>query len=135
VESKYLIDAGEGLVRIQVWGELRAEALIRLMARIGEDPEHRPDMAAIADLREAYGEWDFSEIQRFRDYVVHIASAQQCRWAAVVSPGALVAAAHVLIVISEPVANNIRLQLFDEPQSALKWVKRDLEIGMPVLVD
>ena len=124
MESKYSIDASEGLVRLQVWGELRADGLIKLMGRIASDPLHRPDMGAIADLREARGTWDYSEIQRFRDYVARIPPQQQSRrWAAVVSPGTLGAAVHVLIVISEPVADSIRMQLFEDAQSALKWVR------------
>lgn len=123
MESKYSIDTGESLLRLQVWGELRAEELIRLMGRIGADPQHRSDMAVIADLREAYGDWDYSEIQRFRDYVARVGASDECRWAAIVSPGALVAVAHVLIVISEPVATRIRMQLFEDPPSAMKWIK------------
>jgi hypothetical protein len=127
VQSKYSIDTSEGLVRLQVWGELRAETLMQLMAHIATDPRHRPDMGAILDLREAHGDWDYSEIQRFRDYVARIAAPKhrpkQCRWAAVVSPGSLVAAAHVLIVISDPVAEMIRMQLFEDGQTALRWVK------------
>lgn len=132
MQSKYTIDAGEGLVRLQIWGELRAEGLIKLMARIGADPRHRADMDAIADLREAHGAWDYSEIQRFRDYVARIASQESCRWAAVVSPGTLVAAVHVLIVISEPVADSIRMQIFEDTQSALRWVQdRDAFVPVP----
>ncbi len=142
VESKYSIDTSDRLVRLQVFGELRAEGLIKLMARIAADPHHRADMGAIADLREAYGDWDYSEIQRLRDYVARLAAAEQCpqpcRWAAVVSPGTLVAAARVLIVISEPVAERIRMQLFEDGQAALKWVSaaRALEqrAGAPLIV-
>jgi hypothetical protein len=126
LESKYSIDASEGLVRLQVWGELRAEGLIRLMAQIGADPRHRVDMCAIIDLREAHGDWDYSEIQRLRDYVARVEAPQfrpQRRWAAIVSPGTLVAAAHVLIVISESVAEQIRMQLFEDGHSALRWVR------------
>ena len=103
MESKYSIDASEGLVRLQVWGELRADGLIRLMTQIAADPRHRIDMGAIIDLREAHGDWDYSEIQRLRDYVARVAAPrfppQQRRWAAIVGPGTLVAAAHVLIVM------------------------------------
>jgi hypothetical protein len=123
VDSKYSIDTSEGLVRVQIWGELRADGLIKLMGRIAADPKHRLDMAAVVDLREAHGEWDYSEIQRLRDYVARIATPQSRRWAAIVRPGALVAAAHVLIVISEPVAGSIRMQLFEDAASALRWVK------------
>lgn len=124
MESRYSIDTSEGLVRLQVSGELRASGLIKLMARIASDPLHRADMDAIADLRQAHGAWDYSEIQRFRDYVARIAPAQPCRWAAVVSPGTLVAAVHVLIVISEPVSDRIRMQIFEDTHSALRWVQR-----------
>ncbi len=124
VDSKYFIDTDGSLVRVQVWGELRAHDLIKLMRSIGADPRHRPDMGAIIDLREAHGHWDYSEIQRLRDYAVRIANPHhQRRWAAIVSPGTLVAAAHVFIVISEQVAGSIRMQLFDDVQSALRWVQ------------
>lgn len=127
VESKYSIDASEGLVRLQVWGELRADGLIRLMTQIAADPRHRSEMCAVIDLREAHGDWDYSEVQRLRDYVTRVAAPQfrpqQRRWAAIVSPGTLVAAAHVLIVISEPVSEQIRMQLFEDAQTALKWVR------------
>lgn len=124
MDSKYSINVSEGLVHVQVWGELRADDLIKLMRRIGSDPRHTSDMGAIIDLREAHGEWDYSEIQRLRDYVARIASPHEHRrWAAVVSPGTLVAAAHVLIVISEPVAGSIRMQLFEDMPSALRWVQ------------
>lgn len=123
MDSKYFINADESLVRVQVWGELRAHDVIKLMRSIGSDPRHRPDMGAVIDLREAHGHWDYSEIQRLRDYVARIASRQhQRRWAAIVSPGTLVAAAHVLIVISEPVAASIRMQLFEDAPTALRWV-------------
>ena len=89
-------------------------------------------LVAVADLREARGTWDYSEIQRFRDYVARIASREPCRWAAVVSPGTLVAAVHVLIVISEPVADSIRMQIFEDTQSALRWVQnRDAFVPLP----
>ena len=128
VESKLSIDASEGLVRLQVWGELRASSLIGLMEQIAADPQHRPQMAAVVDLREAHGNWDYSEIQLFRDYVARVANASElpvpCRWAAIVSPGTLVAAARVLIVISEPLAERIRFRLFEDAQAALRWVKK-----------
>lgn len=122
MDAKYTIDTAERLVRVQVWGELRAEGLIKLMGRIAADARYRADMHALIDLREAYGDWDYSEIQRLRDYVVRIAGTGQRRWAAIVSPGTLVAVAHVLIVISEPVAGSIRMQLFEDMPSALRWL-------------
>lgn len=123
VDSNYWIDTSEGLVRVQIRGEVRASGLIKLMGRIASDPRFRPEMDAIIDLREARGDWDYSEIQRLRDYVVRIAASERRRWAAIVSPGTLMAVAHVLIVISEPVSHSIRMQLFDDTQSALRWVK------------
>lgn len=123
MESSYAIDAQEHLVRLKVWGELTAEGLIQLMNRAGADPRYVSGMPAIADYREAYGDWDYSEIQRFRDYVVQIAVHGEVRWAAVVKPGALVAIGHVLIVISEAVNARIKMKLFEEPASALRWIR------------
>ena len=90
-------------VRLKVWGELTAQGLIELMSRAGQDPRFVAGMSAIADYRDAHGDWDYSEIQRFRDYVVRIEVRGEVRWAAVVKPGTLVAVGHVLILISEAV--------------------------------
>lgn len=121
MEANYSFD--ESLLRLQVWGEVRADALIKLMGTIGADPRHHPAMPAVADFREANADWDYCEIQRFRDYVALLKDGAECRWAAVVRPGALAAVAHVAIVISEAAASRIRMQLFDEPRAAVRWAK------------
>lgn len=127
MESSYSIQPAENLVRMQVWGELTVDGLIELINRVGADPSYRSGMHAIADLRQSFGNWDYSEIQRYRDYVVHIAGSRHCRWAAVVKPGTLVAVGHVLIVISEVVRDSIEMQLFEDPQMALRWVRGEIE--------
>lgn len=127
MESSYSIQPADNLVRMQVWGELTVEGLIDLINRVGADPYYRSGMHAIADLRRSFGNWDYSEIQRYRDYVVHIAGKRQCRWAAVVKPGTLVAVGHVVIVISEVVRDSIDMQLFEDPQMALRWIKGEIE--------
>ena len=69
MDSKYSIDTSEGLVRVQVWGELRADTLIKLMGRIAADPRHRTDMSAIIDLREAHGADDIGvAYDRWREF-------------------------------------------------------------------
>jgi hypothetical protein len=127
MDSSYAIDLTERLLRIKVWGELTADGLIALMNAAGADPRYTPGMPTIADYREAYGAWDYSEIQRFRDYVVRIAGPHSVRWAAVVRPGALVAMGRVLIVISEAVNSRIRMQLFEEPATALRWIRGEID--------
>jgi hypothetical protein len=127
MESSYAIDTHEQLVRLKVWGELTADGLIALMSRAGADPRYVRGMPAIADYREAHGDWDYSEIQRFRDYVVQIAVQSDVRWAAVVKSGTLVAIGHVLIVISEAVNARVRIKLFDEPSSALRWARGEID--------
>jgi hypothetical protein len=123
MESSYSIDPDEFLVRLQVWGELTADGLMQVMGRVGADPRHQSGMPVIADFREAHGNWDYSEIQRFRDFVARIETPREVRWAAVVVPGTLVAVGHVLILISEAVGTRIRMQLFEESQSALLWIR------------
>jgi O-acetyl-ADP-ribose deacetylase (regulator of RNase III) len=127
MESSYSIDAREHLVRFKVWGELTAESLIELLNRAVSDPRYVPGMNAIADYREAHGNWDYSEIQRFRDYLVHLAPPDEVRWAAVMKPGNLAAASHVLILISEAVGSNIKMRIFEEPAAALRWVHGETE--------
>jgi len=127
MESSYAIDTTENLVRLKVWGELTAEGLIELMSRAGQDSRFVAGMSAIADYRDAHGDWDYSEIQRFRDYVVRIEVRGEVRWAAVVKPGKLVAVGHVLILISEAVNARIRMQLFEDPRTALRWIRGEIE--------
>src|SRR5688572_30147251 len=127
MESSYAIDARENLVRFKVWGELTAESLIELLNRAVADPRYVPGMHAIADYREAHGSWDYSEIQRFRDYLMHLAPPVDVRWAAVMKPGNLAAAGHVLILISEAVGSNIKMRIFEEPAAALRWVNGEAE--------
>jgi hypothetical protein len=122
VESSYSIDLVENLVRMKVGGKLSAESLTTLMRSIGEDPSYRSGMHAIADFRECVGAWDYSEIQRFRDYVVRACGVRPRRWASVVRPGELESVARVLIVISEAVEVRIRMRLFDDPADALRWI-------------
>jgi O-acetyl-ADP-ribose deacetylase (regulator of RNase III) len=132
MESSYAIDARENLVRFKVWGELTAESLIELLKRAVHDPRYTPSMNVIADYREAHGSWDYSEIQRFRDYLMHLAPPSEVRWAAVMKPGNLAAAGHVLILISEAVGSNIKMRIFEEPSTALRWVNGENEpLRMP----
>jgi hypothetical protein len=49
------------------------------------------------------------------------------RWAAVLKPGSLAAAGHVLIVISEAVGVRIKMQMFDDPQRAMRWIRREVD--------
>jgi len=127
MESSYSIHQVDRLVRMQVWGELTVGGLIGLINRIGSDEHYDPGMHAIADFRQSAGNWDYSEIQRYRDYIARIAGRRNCRWAALVKPGSLVAIGHVLIVISEATRGSIDIQLFEDPQVALRWVQGEFD--------
>src|SRR5678816_308628 len=100
MELSYSIDSQEKLLRLHAWGEVTVDGLIGLLNRAQADPGYRPDMDSLGDYREARGEWDFSEIQRLRDYILRVEVPCEVRWAAVLKPGSLAAAGHVLIVIS-----------------------------------
>jgi hypothetical protein len=123
VESSYSIDPNEQMVRLTLGGRVTVDALTRLMKTIGEDPHYRSGMHAVADFRECIGgAWDYSEIQRFRDYVVRACGARPRRWASVVRPGELEAIGRVLIVIAEAAESRIRMRLFEDPFDAHRWV-------------
>lgn len=123
MESSYTIDTVENLVRLKVGGKLSAEALTIFMRQIAADPRYRSGMHAIADFRECVGAWDYSEIQRFRDFVANACGTRPRRWASVVRPGEIEAVGRVLIVISEAVEAQIRMQLFEDVESAQRWVR------------
>lgn len=124
-EPAYSIDAADHLVRVQLAGEVTAERLTTLMKAIAQDARYRPGMDAIADFRHCSGTWDYSEVQRFRDYVVRIGGTRQRRWAAVFRPGALEAVGHLVILISEAVGASIAMRMFDDPDHALRWIRAD----------
>jgi hypothetical protein len=123
VESSYSIDPAENLVRLKVVGELSAEALTKLMRQIASDSYYRTGMHAIADFRECVGAWDYSQIQTFRDFVTNACGTRARRWASIVRPGELEAVGRVLIVISEAVEARIRMQLFEDQESAQRWIR------------
>jgi hypothetical protein len=109
---------------MQMRGEVSVEALTAAMNQIAMDDRYRSGMHAVADLRDCSGKnWDYSEMQRFRDYVVRIGGVRKRRWAAVVSPGTVAAIGHVVILISEAVGASIAMRLFEDPEPALRWVQ------------
>lgn len=121
--SSFSIDPTQNLVHVQMRGELTAEALTAAMNQIAKDDRYRSGMHAVADLRDCSGDWDYSEMQRFRDYVVRIGGVRKRRWAAVVKPGTVAAIGHVVILISEAVGASIAMRLFEDPDAALRWVR------------
>jgi hypothetical protein len=128
MESSYSIHPAENLVKMRVWGELTVDGLIDLITRTGQDPAFDPGMNAVADLRESHGNWDYSEIQRYRDFVVHVvAGSHKRRWAAVVKPGTLVAVVHITILISDEVRDVLEMELFDEPVRATRWARGEID--------
>ena len=127
MESSYSIHPSDNLVKVDIQGELTVEGLIELMRRIAADGEYRDGINAVADLRQSSADWDYSEIQRYRDHVVHVTHGQDCRWAAVVRPGRLAEVGHIMIVIAEALGARVRMQMFDDPQLALLWARGEIE--------
>lgn len=127
MESSYSIHPSDNLVKLDIQGELTVEGLIELMRRIAADGEYRDGINAVADLRQSSADWDYSEIQRYRDHVVHVTHGQDCRWAAVVRPGRLAEVGHIMIVIAEALGARVRMQMFDDPQLALLWARGEIE--------
>ncbi|HEY5809459.1 MAG TPA: hypothetical protein VIT67_15905 [Povalibacter sp.] len=123
MESSYSIEPAENLVRLRIWGAITVDGMIELIRRIGRDPGFRhSSMAVLVDMRGCSGDWDYSEIQRYRDYLVHIAQSHKGLWATVVPAGSVEALMHVLIVISEALGDRIRMRWFEEPHQALSWI-------------
>jgi hypothetical protein len=127
MQLKYSIDTQENLLRLYAWGEMKVDGLIAVLNQARADPQFRPDMNSLGDYREANGEWDFSEIQKLRDYILRVEVPCEVRWAAVLKPGSLAAAGHVLIVISEALGARIRMRMFDDPQRAMRWIRREID--------
>lgn len=125
MESSFFIDIDKRIVHMHSRGELTAAGLTTVMNAIAADARYSRGMHAIGDFRECFGNWDYSETQCLRDYIVRIRSKSQPRWAAVVKPGALVAIGHLVILISEAIGPYIAMRLFEDPQQASRWVQQD----------
>lgn len=127
MESNYSIHPTDNLVKLHIQGELTVDGLIGVMRQIAAEGNFRHGMHAVADLRQSSADWDYSEIQRYRDHVVRATHVQDCRWAAVVRPGRLAEVGHIVIVIAEALGARARIQMFDDPQLALLWARGDIE--------
>ena len=125
MEWSYLIDPGRGIVHLTVAGEVTSHGLIELIKRTGADSRFGPGMHAIADCRQAHGNWDYCEIQRFRDFLQRISAPRPVRWATVLKPGTLTAVGQVCDLIGDAVAGRIEIQLFTDPQQAQEWIAEE----------
>ena len=123
MESTIAVHEEDDLLYTHVRGEVTVDGLIDMVSRSRELPTFRPGMSSVCDLRESHGQWDYSETQRYRDFIVHIAGAHKRRWAMVARPGALAATLHVVIVISDPVRDVIQMQVFEDPAVARRWAR------------
>jgi hypothetical protein len=127
MEAGYSINPTDNLVELHIRGELTVEGLIGVMRQIAADGSFRDGMHAVADLRQSSADWDYSEIQRYRDHVMRATNGRDCRWTAVVRPGRLAEVGHIVIVIAEALGARARIQMFDDPQLALRWARGDIE--------
>jgi hypothetical protein len=123
MEFRYSIESLEPLLRLHCSGRVTASGMIELMSHISRDPQYRHDMPLLADLREATGEWDYSEAQRVRDHLVRAGRYRRgVRWAAVLSTGTLLAACHIVVLITDPQECGVHMRLFEDPTLAEAWV-------------
>ncbi len=129
LELSYSIHPSEKLLRARVAGEITVDGIIKFMNQIGADTSYRRDLNVLVDFRDStsFGQWDFSETQRYRDYLVRIGAATRSRWAAVVRPGPVAAIWHVVIVISEAITSRTNMRMFEDPLLALRWVTRQID--------
>lgn len=129
LELSYSIHPRENLLRVRVAGEISVDALIKFMNQIGADASYRRDMGVLVDFRQStsFGQWDFSETQRYRDYLVRIGAATKSRWAAIVRPGPVAAIWHVVIVISEAITSKTNMRMFEDPALAKRWVMGEID--------
>jgi len=116
-------------VRVRVAGEISVDGIIKLMNQIGADSSYRREMSVLVDFRDStsFDQWDYSETQRYRDYLVRIGAASKSRWAAIVTPGPVAAIWHVVIVISEAITSKTNMRMFEDPVQALRWVRREID--------
>jgi hypothetical protein len=127
MESSFTIHEADDLLYLRVRGEVTVDGLINMIKRSREHPNFREGLSSVCDLRESHGHWDFSETQRYRDFIVHIAGVHKRRWAMVARPGALAATLHVVILISDQVSHIIRMQASDDPDKARSWAMGEID--------
>lgn len=127
MESSFSIHETDELLYVHVRGEVTVDGLIDMVKRSRRDPAFRAGMSSVCDLRESHGHWDYSEAQRYRDFIVHIAGTHKRRWAMIARPGALAATLHVVILISDQVGDLIQMQVFDDPERARRWARHEID--------
>jgi hypothetical protein len=127
LELSYSIHPSENLLRARVAGAISVEGLIKFMNQIGADASYRRDMGVMVDFRDSSGQWDFSEAQRYRDYLVRIGAATKSRWGLIVKPGPIAATCHVVIIISEAITSKAHLRMFEDPMLAKRWVLGEID--------
>ena len=127
LEFSYSIHQGENLLRARIAGAISVDNLIKLQNQIGADASYRRDMGVMVDFRDSSGQWDFSETQRYRDYLVRIGAATKSRWAAIVKPGPVAAMCNLVIIISEAITSKAHLRMFEDPLLAKRWVLGEID--------
>lgn len=114
-------------MRARVAGAISVDSLIKFQNQIGADASYRRDMGVLVDFRESSGQWDFSETQRYRDYLVRSGAATKSRWAAIVKPGPVAALCNVVIIISEAITARAHMRMFEDPLLAKRWVLGEID--------
>jgi hypothetical protein len=122
---EYRIDPSENVMYEVYKGAITVEELIAAINKEHNDPLYKQGMPTIADLTEASADWDYLQINQFRNFIKSIYPYPQkkVKWAVVAPPTAERAIVKVLDIMNEALGIDVEIQIFDNAQAALKWVK------------
>ncbi len=124
MSGTYEIDSKDNLVRIHSSGIISVEDKIQQDEMIMADPQYKKNMNVICDLSEATYDWSMPDIDKFRSFVKrHKESFGKSKWAVIASGGATEHAAKIFSVLQTAYDNVVNVQVFNNRDKALKWLK------------
>ncbi|HEX2897035.1 MAG TPA: hypothetical protein VHP63_03190 [candidate division Zixibacteria bacterium] len=122
--GSYEIDSKENLIRIHSSGIITVDEKIKQDEMIMVDPNYKKSMNVICDLSEATFDWGMPEIDKFRGFVKrHKGSFGKSKWAVIAAGGATEHAAKIFSVLQTAYDNVVNVQVFNNRDKALKWLK------------
>ncbi len=122
---EYRIDPSDGVIYEEYKGAISVEELIKVIGREHNDPAYKRGMPTIANLAQASADWDYLQINQFRDFIksIYPRPQEKVKWALIAPPVAERAIVRILGIMNEAVGVDVEMKIFDDAQAALKWVK------------
>lgn len=122
---EYRIDPSEGIMYEVYKGPVAVEELMAVINKEHADPLFKYGMPTIADLTEVSADWDYLQINQFRNFIkaIYLDSREKIKWAIIAPPAPERGIIKVLDIMNEVAGTNVEMCIFEEREEALKWIR------------